>query len=662
MAGPTNSLAQYLQELGKKWSDARKKNLEPAWNRNFKMIKGEDPFPEFKKDDGGKTKGKEWMANFVINITRVKIFSVLGMLVDILLPDSRLPFTLELDEADLEGLGDEERKEAENARDKMRKEIRKQLSLRKADRQAKKKLLSLLYYGICWSKYNIKQIKKKGYQQANINPNIYYLDPSYAPQAEWKPYTKTVNVPGHDFRSVWSIFWDMEVDFDKLEEGQGVFEQQMICTYELKQKAKKRGYIPDAVQKVIGEWEKEKLPQDTATLRPGEREIAHRTRNIVNREWWVRIPKGLVDQFEKEELGSVRKGEESTINLGYTEKETGDEVHLLVETANDEIIKYSRRKDSKIPLKMNIWEENIDEPNNPARAIPDNMVDVQQLMTGLYRGLIDNLKLAANVIVALKRKFLQDPSQIEGGIYPGLEIDISDDCKSASDAIQQVVLQDVGGSYINGIGLTDRLKDLLSMVPEILQGFVLPKHKADTAYEVSQMMENAGKYVGQGIRNYDDYMIEPEIEDIYDFNMMDPDFDPVAKGNYRCVPGGFINYKNRILTIQQLEKLVTIVLSHELLAKEAKFRPYLEEIHRNMGFEPDKFLKSEEEKKKESEENARIQEEARAKAIQDLYTQTAIETESKIAIEDAKADRKAEGEEDNFQRDMVKQIGAGGTI
>lgn len=81
-----------------------------------------------------------------------------------------------------------------------------------------------------------------------------------------------------------------------------------------------------------------------------------------------------------------------------------------------------------------------------------------------------------------------------------------------------------------------------------------------------------------------------------------------------------------------------------------------------MGFEPDKFLKSEEEKKKESEENARIQEEARAKAIQDLYTQTAIETESKIAIEDAKADRKAEGEEDNFQRDMVKQIGAGGTI
>lgn len=670
MGEPTNSLAHYIRDLGHKWIQRRKKEIEPIWNRNFAMIKGLDPFPEFKKGDGGETEGQEWRSDIVVNITRVKIFAVLGMLLDILLPDSKVPFSLDLAPGDLDDLSEEDREYEEDARDRMVRAIKQQLAERKADRQIKRKLMSLLYYGICWSKYNMRMIKSKGHRKINQAPEgIAYQEGAGRDTDRWEPFSTEKAVPGHDFRSAWSIFWDLEVELDKLDTGKGVFEREMISLYDLRQKKGKEHYIDAAIEKVIGEWEKEAISVDTTSLKPGEREIAERVRNIDNREYWIRVPLKLIDQFEDEELGWLKKGEEAVVSLDYQEDETGEDVFILAETADDEVIRYKRRNDGTLLHHPGVWEENLDDPANPARSIPCNMVDVQKITTGLYRAFIDNKRLSGDVILAVMKNALQDPSQLDGGIKPGLILDLDPLAKSAKDAVEQVVIQDTGESYVSGIGLAERLTDVLSMLPELIQGLGMLKRKSDTAYETSQLMENAGKYVGQGIRNFDDQQIEPEIEDIYAFNMADPDFDSKAKGNFLCLPGGFINFKNKVLTVQQLEKLIAIALSHELLAGEVKFKEVMKELFRNVGFDAEKFLKSEEEKKQESEQQAKIQEEARAKAIQDLAAQTQIETEGKIAIEEEKnrgkleverlkAEAGAEKDEDEFQRDMVKQIGA----
>lgn len=661
----TNSLEQYLEELGLTWIDRRQRELEPKWNRNLMMVKGEDPFPPWKKDDGGTTEGKEWRSDIVINIVRPKIYSVLAMLLDILLPNGMVPFDLEVPEADIEGAPPEIKAASDTSIKKMKSHIKKQRALRRCDRQYTKKILSLLYYSIAWSKYNIKQVKQKTIEGTNQLPsNVFPISEQTDNTSRYTKSRKKRFVPGHDFRSVWSVYWDMEVDADELESGQGVFDRDIISLYDLEQKKFMKGYIPATIDKVIDE--KSKNIPSAMSLKPGLREMTKRKLLVDNREYWVRVPRHLVDVFEKDEFGQFENGEEAPIAGFYDEEETGDDVFILAETANGRIIKYKRREDGSLVHKMCVWEENLDDSSDPGTCPPDNLKFIQQLYTGLVRAFIDNKKLAANIIVALKREFLEDSSQVEGGLAPGSVIDITEDCGDARQAVQQLLIQDVGDSLLSGIGLADRWKDLVSNLPEMLQGFVLPKHKADTAYEMRQLMDNAGKYLGQVMRNIDEMFIEPETYDLYEYNMMDPTFDSNAKGIFRPIAGGFIAFKRKILIVQEIERLLALVLSHELLAGEAKLRPHLEIIYENLGFTAEKFLKTEEEKQQEQQQRIEQEAHARAQALQNLRDQAQIETESKIAEIEAKGGVElekiaAEGGEDSgqaeesFQRDIIKK-------
>ena len=111
---------------------------------------------------------------------------------------------------------------------------------------------------------------------------------------------------------------------------------------------------------------------------------------------------------------------------------------------------------------------------------------------------------------------------------------------------------------------------------------------------------------------------------------------------------------------------MALVLSHELLAGEAKLRPHLEIIYENLGFTAEKFLKTEEEKQQEQQQRIEQEAHARAQALQNLRDQAQIETESKIAEIEAKGGVElekiaAEGGEDSgqaeesFQRDIIKK-------
>lgn len=652
----TNSLSQYLDDLGRRWIDRRAKEMEVDWNRNFAMIKGEDAFAEkLKKGEAGTEPGHEWRSKHNINIVRVKVFSLYAMLLEILMPNDDIPFSM--DPAPIPGMSPPSgvQPDDDKAPRRMQEEIRHQLKLRRADRQMQKKLLSLLYYGITWSKYNMDSVTFEGFRpESGLPDNMGPMAPQEQQELQrWVPFKMSKQIPGHEWRSTWNLYWDLEADPDALEKGQGVFEREAITLFDLRQKIGKKGYIKEAIEKVILDWEKEKLP-DKAHLAPGLREIAHARKVVDNREYWVRVPKEIVERFERDELKDIKKGDEPGTDIVLYEDETGHEAHILAETANGEIIRYKRRKDNFLPYHMGWWEENLDEPDNPATAMPHNMAHVQHLFTGLVRAFIDNKMLSGNVITASKKRFFADPSQREGGLYPGLDIDVTDDCQDARQAIQPIMIPDVGEGLLSALGLAERWKDVVSMVPEILQGAVLQKQKPDTAYEMSQLMENAGKYVGQGIRNIDELLIEPEINDIYRFNMMDPDFPMEAKGNYKVVPGGFVSYKTRVLTVTKLQQLLGMALMNEVLAQEVKIRPHLEEIYHNLGFVPDKFLKSEEEKMAEAQQREQIQQKARMTAIEDFAIQKRIETQGKLAEIEAKKEGESEKSEEDFQRDIVK--------
>ncbi|EFK95700.1 conserved hypothetical protein, partial [sediment metagenome] len=240
------------------------------------------------------------------------------------------------------------------------------------------------------------------------------------------------------------------------------------------------------------------------------------------------------------------------------------------------------------------------------QGIPDNMEGIQYLFNGILRSGLDNYKLAANVILALKSRFFEDPAQLDQPVKPGLRFDLSDSCDDARKAMQQVIIQDVSQSAMPWLQQLWAIKDTISNVPDILQGTIGPQQKGDTAYEWSQRLDFGSKYIGLGIRNYDEMMIEPEVMDLYVYNMRDPNFQG-GKGDYIVHANGFASFQDKLIKTQKLKEMLGLMLASEALGVWVKVRPHIEQIYRNLDLDPEEFLKTEEEYQQEQKAQAEQQ-------------------------------------------------------
>jgi len=297
-------------------------------------------------------------------------------------------------------------------------------------------------------------------------------------------------------------------------------------------------------------------------------------------------------------------------------------------------------------------------------GVPDNMEGSVSALIGMVRAFEDNKKLSANVTTAVKERYFMEPGQLKE-VVPGKKYDIAEGCDDVRKAILPIVFPDVGETLISGISMMERWKDDESLIPTILQGFNLPKQKADTAYELSQMQENAGKYIGQGIINNDEMLIEPEITEIYEYNMLyDP--DESCKVNCKISAEGFTGFRNKLVRGEAIKQILAMVLSSEILLGEVKIAPHLGPIYESMGEDPDDYMLSEEEKQERAEQQRAQQEEMMAmeeKAKQDEFNmrlaEKQLDADNKSQAQDKDAANKSQENEDEFQRDVIKGAAGG---
>ena len=618
-------LANYLDTMYGEWKTNRE-TAEKKWQRNLRAIKGLD---------NGKWKvgeGEKWRSKTFIKLIKAKVFTAYGIILDVYLQGGMVPFALKyspFEEAQREtkDIG----KDIEDMTDK----IREQHTERRADIEYLKKTLSLCYYGEAYSKYNIKDVEISRYVPAiGLDDQGNEVEMSDFPEYT----TQSKMVPGHEYRSVWTIVSDPENN--DLQKNRGTFEHTLCSPFDIRKKIKGKFYIKDAIDEVLSEYRKDQTLKDDDTLPPGQREIQYRKATIENREFWGRAPRNLVEEFEKDILG---KDVATTFNPDLYE-DTGDEVEVLAEMANTTIIRFVKREiGDRRPYKRCLWEEALDESHGV--AIADNMEDIQTSLNGFQRAFEDNKKLSGNVITATKKRFL-DP-KFDGVLTPGLNIDVAESCDDARKAIAHIVVPDVGESMLSGISLLEKFGDVVSQVPTIAQGFSLAKHKPDTLGEVQMMMENLGKYFGMVIRNMDEAFAEPEVKDLYDYNMRDETYQG-QKSDMKVHATGFSSFHNKIIVAQKIRELLTIALQDQsgLILKEIKVRAHLEEIYKNVDVDIDKFLKSEEEKKKDAEDAQKAQQ-----AQQEQQRQAA----------EAIAAKEAQDKEEDFQRDIIKDQVKGAT-
>lgn len=588
--GEKSGLAYYLrQELFHHWQKERKQLLESKWQRNI------DAFNSVTTGFWKKDEAKDWRSDTFIALTKMKVLAAYSIILDMLLQGGKIPFELVPSPWDfvvLEDLPDEECQYIKDAIEDMTGIIHQQLVDCNADRQLMKHIMSGAIYGETYSKWFVQDVERNGFKQTSFAPEG--LQDPQGQYARFESFKTTHNSPAWGYVSVWNIFRDLETD--DLQAGQGIIQRQMISPYMLRQKIGQPLYNGRAIQKAIKSAKQPGGPessQDTPTLPPGLRDIAYRHNTIENLEFWVRVPRKVVDDYE-EELKTNGDQFNSEVEIEYD----GDEVEIMAVLADNEIVRYARNQPNNRPFDRAVWEIKLDHVE--ATSVADNVEDEQLALVGMVRAFEDNKKLSANVILATKKDMLA-PGALDDGIKPGMDIEVADEVDDARKAVQQIIIHDVGQTLLDGIALMERYGDEASQIPKLSQGFIPDKKKPDTAYELSQLLTNAGKYIGGVIKNFDEGLLEPNTNRFYKYNMEDPELEK-GKGNFIAKALGFTSFQNKMLRSQNLQRFFALLLSSEILANEGKVSEILAEIAKTLDLEPSQVLKTIEQKQKEAKE------------------------------------------------------------
>jgi hypothetical protein len=578
---PIAGANDWLRQRFTQFEDNRK-TIQLKWDRNHLAFIRQDG-PEVWKED----EGKDWRSRTYLGKTREKVMAATALIIDILLQSGKVPYAFkpsrwqngELVTPDDEML-------ISQSIDAMTAHVDQQLVDTHADRQLMKHAMSIGLYGKTWGKKIVHNVKRSGWRKQTLTIDG-IEDYSRVPSAEtWGKWSTQFMAPGWAYVPVWDIFWDLEAG-NNIQESAGLFHRQIVSPFWMRSKIGKPYFITNNIIAAI----KEVVPNqatsvqanvndtsDSGSLAPMLRDVRYRTNTLTYREYWGRMPRSHAEAIETELATQGWAGEPADLMVAGAD-DAGDEVEVLACTCGSYIVRYCRNEPNNRPFVTGDCEDNIEEET--PWGIADNCEPLQMVINGAMRAFEDNKKLAANVILAVKRRLVE---KMPNTIKPGMKLEVTEECDDARKAIQQVIIQDVGQSLVSLLEMALPMLDDASMVPRIAQGFTDPN--VQTATEVSVRQVQASKYIGMLIRNLDEGIIEPMIEYLYGYNMDDPDV-VAGKGNYTVQALGFSAYQNKVERLRKVQELLALALSNPSLEKMTKLENLYREVVKATDLDPD---------------------------------------------------------------------------
>jgi hypothetical protein len=266
------------------------------------------------------------------------------------------------------------------------------------------------------------------------------------------------------------------------------------------------------------------------SLPPYLRSLANRKRNIQYIEGWGRLPNEQIKKFLKETVGQQFQIDQDSLNARMDSRggvgENGRESQVHICMANGAIVRFVLVDENDNPFYETEIEKIPDEP--VGRGVADNAKMGHDLAGAGIRQFIDNKAWSGNVQMAMKRRlFIKTPDAIKpGGMWY-----LSEDAKSANEAMQQIVVQDVGETLLSLIAMGEKYADWDTMMSKIEQGQLSATKK--TATEIMQQSKRSDSYTGSVIRNFDEGLTEPIAERFYLNMVQDPDVKG-GKGDFVC--------------------------------------------------------------------------------------------------------------------------------
>lgn len=589
---PGDCLAEFLKS---RFDDADKnrKSLQDKWESNRSYYLG------VATDRWKKGEGDGWRSKSFPGSTHQKVIYAVALVIDTVLSGGKIPFMYKpsgFEKNRVRVSGPVDPKIVERAIQDMTSLCEQQLVDCKAEAAYIKNVLSAALYGWTYGKFIVYNMTRSGWE--SVTPEVPgVLDWSRLPNTAqtWQKWEESFNAPGYLYVPLWDIYRDWEID--DLHECSFIGQRQIVNNYWLRQKKGKPYFIDANIEEAItasktkGSTANPQVSNtpETNSLTPALRDVQARSNTQKYFEMWGRVPRNVIEEFEKDLLDN-KQFKTSSLT---TEEDTGDEIEVCVCSYNDErIVRYARIMPIMRPYYQARWEDPGDEL--APIGIADNCKQMHNVLKGTFRAIEDNVKLSANVIVAMKERYFQ---KIPESLEPGTKLLLTEDCDDARKAMQQVNIENVSQPLMELLKVVREFLDDDSMVPKITQGIREPGDQ--TAAEASMRQAAASKYIGMAIRNLDEGIIEPLVTDFYRYNMDDPDIQ-VGKGNYIVQALGFTSFMNKTTRVQMLQNVLNLILSNDALIAESKVRFYLEEIIKSLEADPDQGLKSDEDKQMES--------------------------------------------------------------
>jgi hypothetical protein len=602
-----DAFAEYVQSQYKN-ADRNRRDLQLKWEQNRLWFVG-NLYPDGQQSAGDeKMKAGEaegWRAKTFPGTTHSKVMAAFVICLDTVLAGGQVPFMLKPSPQNrnrfARGIGEGDPAAIEAGCKAMMDLIQQQFSDCKADRHAAKNLMSLSLYGETYAKLAIKPVNRSGWEAAQ--PDVAGIEDWGRVQAapQWVPWSETILAPHWIYRTVWDIFRDWETD--DMAECSFIIDRQVLDNYWIASKRNKPFFLDAGITAALEAKRSDGTKsnpsvqnnEDTGNMAPNLRNyVTSRTRDRQLLEFWGRVPRNVVEGFERSQADEGRPA----LNTLVEGSGNGDEVEchgMVIDGAHT--IRFVKTEPKMRPFAYARWEDNCDEW--ASRGVADNCLEMSKVIRGAFRSIEDGAKITGNPMTAVKRRFIK---QMPKELKPGLFIDLAEDCDDARKALQPVVIPDVSGAMRNLFDIAQQQNEMDSMVPRIAQGQL--EDSDQTAREASIRQAQSLKYIGMAIRNFDNGVIEEMVEKFYDYNMNDPDVQE-GKGNYLAQALGFTSFQNRTERLTALNMMLERAVSLEPVAAIANIEWIWTEIVKAVDMDPAQAIKTPEQKQQFAEEQAK---------------------------------------------------------
>lgn len=610
-----SGLAYYVKhELFEAWRQSRRQIVDDKWNANYRAVMGNLSTEGVITGKPGEAV-ESWQSDTHVPVTKQKVVSAVALLSDILFQDGLLPFELlpdEDSELSLDDVPDEVQAEEEKKADKQAADATARMRQMMRDGKMADVARALLWdaaiYGEWYAQNTYRKVRKQrwrelppavsvvpGMDAEGLPPEILgEVDAAAGIQAVggFERIIEEYSVPTVERVSPFEIYHELETK--EMNAGTGVIRFDLISPFQIREMASYPGYIKHAVEEALqdcGRWRDGVIDSEVQGVEtpPIFRDIPYREKRIERLRFWGRVPRDVAEEFErsiKDDKKAVEFAGGSAGQVGQMMNyESGDEVEVVVHVVAGIVVRYARVEPGDRGILRGAWEDIPD--CKFGWGVADNVSPAQGPLNTMLRTFQDNVDLGAKIILGVKESLVELPNKaLKSGIN---KIPVTDDGRSVQDAIQQFAIADMTGGILNGLALFERMADEFSMLPKIVQGDVAQKKKPDTAFEINQLMQNAGKYFGLVVAGFDEQFIKPQVMRLYE-HMMDDETNDKGKGAFTVKASGFKAYQERIVKSQAMLQLFQLMMSNPATAVHVDIEYFLRGIAEANGLDPDQAV------------------------------------------------------------------------